>query len=124
MAAITFDTGALIALSRGEKRMRTVLLAAQERGTVITVPTVVVAEWWREDTKRCRLILTRTSVEPLSERIAKLAGEAIAAVPGSTAVDAIVMASAATRGDIVFTSDLHDLELLGARFPEVRLLRA
>lgn len=123
MAAITFDTGALIALSRGEKRMRTVLLAAQERRAVITVPTVVVAEFWREDTKHSRMILARTSVEPLSERIAKAAGAAIAAVPGSTTVDAIVMASAAQRGDLVFTSDFDDLDRLRRHFPEVRVLR-
>ena len=123
MAGITFDTGALIALSRGEKRMRTVLLAAQERRAVITIPTAVIAEWWREDTKRSRMILARTSVEPLSERVAKLAGAAIAAVPGSTPIDAVVMASAAQRGDVVLTSDFEDLERLRGHFPEVQILR-
>lgn len=124
MPALTFDTGALIALQRGDKRMRAVLLAAQERRTVITVPAAVVAEWWRAGTKRCRLILARVSVEPVDEHLAKAAGEALAAVPGATAVDAIVMASAAQRGDAVFTSDIGDLERLRARFPGVRLFRA
>ncbi|MEW6271990.1 MAG: hypothetical protein AB1689_22135 [Thermodesulfobacteriota bacterium] len=71
MAALTFDTGALIALSRGDKRMRAVLVAAQERRAVITVPAVVVAEWWRVDSRRSRLILERVDVEPVSERLAK-----------------------------------------------------
>jgi predicted nucleic acid-binding protein len=124
MDAITLDTGALIALSRGEKRMRTVLLAAQECRAVITVPTVVVAEWWRKDSKRDRLILARVTTEPLSERVARLAGEAMAAVPRSTVVDAIVMASAAQRGDAVFTSDVGDLERLRGYFPQVRVFRA
>ena len=124
MAALTFDTGALIALSRGDKRMRSVLVAAQERRAVITVPAVVVAEWWRAENKRSRLILTRISVEPVSERLAMIAGEALAAVPGATAIDAIVMASAAQRGDAVFTSDIEDLDRLRRHFPEVRLFRA
>jgi hypothetical protein len=55
---------------------------------------------------------------------AKLAGEALASVHGATAIDAIVMASAATRGDVVFTSDVDDLERLRAFFPRVRVLSA
>ena len=124
MAALTFDTGALIALSRGDKRMRAVLVAAQERRAVITVPAVVVAEWWRVDSSRSRLILERVDVEPVSERLAKIAGEALAAVPGAAAIDAIVMASAAQRGDAVLTSDIEDLDRLRRHFPDVRLIRA
>ena len=37
-------------------------------------------------------------------------------------VDAIVMASAASRGDLVYTSDVADLERLRAYFPTVRVL--
>lgn len=124
MASLTFDTGALIALSRGDKRMRAVLVAAQERRAVITVPAVVVAEWWRVDGRRSRLILERVDVEPVSERLARIAGEALAAVPRATAIDAIVMASAAQRGDAVFTSDVDDLDRLRRYFPGVRLIRA
>lgn len=124
MATLTFDTGVLIALSRGDKRMRAVLVAAHERRTVITVPAVVVAEWWRVDRRRSRLILERVDVEPVGERLAKIAGEALAPVPGATAIDAIVMASAAQRGDAVLTSDVEDLDRLRRHFPGVRLIRA
>jgi hypothetical protein len=41
----------------------------------------------------------------MTEALAKSAGEALAAVPGATVVDAIVMASAAARGGVVYTSD-------------------
>jgi hypothetical protein len=40
----------------------------------------------------------------------------------STAVDAIVMAFAASRGDVVFTGDPHDFERLRTFFPAVRVL--
>jgi hypothetical protein len=53
-----------------------------------------------------------------------IAGEALAAVPGATAIDAIVMASAAQRGDAVFTSDVEDLDRLRRHFPDVRVFRA
>ena len=69
-------------------------------------------------------ILDAVDVEPTSDLIARSAGEAIAALPGTTAVDAIVMASAAMRGDVVFTSDMPDLQRLQQHFPGVRLLRA
>lgn len=124
MLALTFDTGALIALERADKRMRVVLDTATIEHVPITVPAVVVAEWWRGPSRRRQDILEAIDVEPTTEYLARVAGEAMVAVPGTTVVDAIVMASAAQRGGIVYTSDLRDLERLRARFPSVRLLRA
>jgi hypothetical protein len=54
--------------------------------------------------------------------MARLAGEALAKVKNATAIDAFVMASAALRGDVVYTTDIEDLERLRAFFPGVRLL--
>lgn len=124
MTSITFDTGALIALERGNARMRVAVRTAQDRGALITVPAVVIAEWWREDSKRNRLILSSFIIEPTTERLARIAGEAMAEVPAASAIDAIVIASAAQRGDTVFTSDLEDLDPLRRCFPSVRVLRA
>jgi predicted nucleic acid-binding protein len=124
MLSLTLDTGALIALERGDKRMRTVLDTANSDRVQICVPAVVVAEWWRGATWRRQDILEAVDIEPTTERVARIAGEAIAALPGTTAVDAIVMASAAQRGGIVYTSDLPHLERLRAHFPAVRVLRA
>lgn len=55
----------------------------------------------------------------MDERLAESAGEALAAVKKSTAIDAIVMASAARRGDIVYTGDYEDLERLRSHFAAV-----
>jgi predicted nucleic acid-binding protein len=119
---LTFDTGALIALERRKLRMRQVLERAQERDQVITVPADVVAEWWRGPTDLRKAILDSVEVEPLTLRLAQIAGEAIGVVPGATLVDAIVVASAASRGDIIYSSDPHDLERLRRIFPSVRIL--
>jgi hypothetical protein len=122
VTGLTFDTGALIALERGRLRMRQVFERALEKDQSITVPADVVAEWWRGRTDVRDSILESVDVEPLTLPLAKLAGEALAAVRGATLVDAIVMASAASRGDIVYSSDLADLERLRRRFPAVRVL--
>jgi hypothetical protein len=45
-----------------------------------------------------------------------------AAVPDATAIDAIVMASAGRRGDVVYTSDFEDLVRLQVYFRSVRVL--
>ena len=121
---ITFDTGALIALERRDRRMWDVLDRATEKRVVITVPAPVLAEWWRVSSRRMDAILARCRIEDCTERMAKLTGEALAAVPGATMVDALVMVSASLRGDLVYTSDEDDLvRLRDARFPSTRVLR-
>lgn len=122
MTDLTFDTGALIALERRRQRMREVLELAVEREQRITVPSAVVGEWWRGRTDVRDTILDSVDVEPLTEDVAKRAGEALAAVKGATLVDAVVMASAVARGDVVYTSDVKDLQRLQRHFPNVRVL--
>jgi predicted nucleic acid-binding protein len=124
MNGLTFDTGALLALERNRQRIVEVRQAALRSGLRITVPTAVIAEWWRGRTDLREDIVASVRVEPLTDAIAKLAGEAIAGVKGATVIDAIVMASAALRGDLVYTSDVGDLEKLRAHFPSVRVLAA
>jgi predicted nucleic acid-binding protein len=117
---VTFDTGALIALERREARMRAVLAGAIQAGITVVVPTVVLGEWWRGRSDLRDDLVTSVAVEPLSESLAKRAGEALAVVRGATFVDAVVMASAASRGDVVYTSDRADLERLHTHFTAVR----
>jgi hypothetical protein len=104
--------------------MRQVLELAQRRYQKITVPVDVVGEWWRGYSDVRDAILDSVDVEPLTLRLARIAGEALAAVPGATLVDAIVVASAASRGDVIYTSDVDDLEKLRRVFPGVRIFAA
>jgi predicted nucleic acid-binding protein len=110
------DTGALIVLERADKRMRARLLNAREDGQIVTVPAVVLGEWWRGGTALQRNILNALEVEPTWEHLCRLAGEAIAVSAGATVVDTIVMASAAQRNDLVYTSDFDDLDRLHTHF--------
>lgn len=124
MEGLTFDTGALIALERRRQRMAEIFIRAKQRGTRITIPAVVVAEWWRKRSDAVEAIFRACDLEPMDIALARRAGEAIAAVPNAQTIDAVVMASAAHRGDIVYTSDVSDLERLRRHFPAVRVLAA
>ena len=122
MTGLTLDTGALLALERRRQRMAKVYRTAVEDGLPVTVPSAVLTEWWRGRTEARETILRGVRIESIDGELAKLAGEAIAVVDGATAVDAIVMASAARRGDVVYTSDFEDLGRLRLFFPTVTVL--
>lgn len=120
----TFDTGMLIALERRKQRAWEIYRRLCERKAPVTIPTPVLGEWWRGRTDLRDAICLSAYLEPLSDTIARLAGDALASVPGVGTIDAFVMASASLRGDIVFTSDASDLEKLRRFFPGVRVLCA
>lgn len=100
-----------------------VYTTAQRAGVRITVPTVVLAEWWRAGRgKRVReRVVASVHVEDLTKRIAMLAGEALGVVVGTKpdqgTIDGIVMTSAWLRGDALYTTDVGDMGLLKARVP-------
>jgi predicted nucleic acid-binding protein len=122
MCGLTFDTGALIGLGRRHQRIARVYRAAVSDGLPVTVPAIVIAEWWRGRSDARELVLRGVRVEATTSVLARVAGEALAAVPGATVVDAVVMASAAQRGDIVYTANVSDLQRLQTFFPAVTLL--
>jgi hypothetical protein len=75
--------------------------------------------------------LVRVPIGDEDTKIACLAGEALAklrsrsaddACPSRHLVDAVVMACAASNGDVVYTSDVEDLMGLQAFFRGVRIL--
>jgi predicted nucleic acid-binding protein len=122
MIGVTFDTGALIALESRKQRIRGILERALAKQQRITVPADVIAEWWRGRTDLREHILASVDVEPLTDELARVVGQALGLVRGATLVDTVVMASAATRGDVVYTSDIDDLSRLSGYVPGVRVL--
>jgi predicted nucleic acid-binding protein len=119
--AITFDTGALIALERRKERAMTVYTHARDRGLVVAAPNVTLAEWWRGRTDRREAVLRGVLVEQASDEVMKLAGMALGKVRRATTIDAIVAAFAVQRTGIVYTSDVGDFEGLQAFFPALRV---
>ena len=119
--AITFDTGALIALERRKERAMRVYTHARDRGLVVATPNVTLAEWWRGRTDRRELVLRGLLVEAVSDDVMKLAGVAVGKVHAATTVDAIVAAFAVQRTGIVYTGDVADFEALRGFFPALRV---
>jgi predicted nucleic acid-binding protein len=121
---LTLDTGALIALERRDRRMLAVLTAAQQDDLTVTVPAPVFVEWFRGKPKRVNAVVDAVTIEPLTAWLARIAGDALVGLPECVSVvDAVVMASAAQRGDYVYTSDIPDLQSLQGVFPAVRLFK-
>ena len=119
----TFDTGMLVALERRKHRATEAFRAIIRRGYLPVVPAVVYAEWWRGRSDVREEILAAVIVEDVPPVLCRAAGEALAAVRGSSLADAVVMASAALRGGgVVYTGDLDDLRRLQRHFPTVLLL--
>lgn len=125
MAGLTLDSGALIGYERNNRSVVAQIKAALQMGVDVTVPAVVLAEVWRGGPRAARLaqILSSCVVADADESQARVAGEAIARVPGAGTIDALVMASAATRGDTVLTGDFQDLSSLRAAFAAVNVVR-
>ncbi len=118
-----FDTGMLIAVERRKRRATDAFRNIVRRRFLPTVPAAVYVEWWRGRTDVREAILAAVIVEDMPPILCRAAGEALAAVRGSSLVDAVVMASAALRGGgVVYTGDLDHLGRLQGHFPNVLLL--
>ncbi len=113
---VTYDTGALVAADRGERRMwarhRALLLARE----VPTVPAPVVAQGWRGGSRQALLarLLKGCDVEALTDPQARVVGRLAAAAGTRDVVDACVVEGALRRHDLVVTSDPGDLAAVAA----------
>lgn len=107
--SITYDSGALIAADRNQRRVWSVHAEALARGQRPVVPSVVLAQAWRGGPQAGLSRLLRGCViEPLDEAGSRAAGAACAAAGVSDIVDAVVVVGALGRGDVVLTSDPRD----------------
>jgi predicted nucleic acid-binding protein len=113
VAGITLDTGALIAVERGERAFGAYLRLAQRGSKTLVVPSAVLAQAWR-GSRNARLgqFLNVVFVEPLTESLARMAGELLSRSATADIVDAMVVLTAAMRGDELVTSDMDDISRL------------
>jgi hypothetical protein len=121
---LTYDTGALIAGERGDRRLWALHRRSLERGHAPTVPAGVLGQGWRGGPQaQMSRLLAGCRVEDLDEARARSAGAACAAASTSDVVDASVVVGAAARSDLIVTSHVGDLAVLRSRLGvEVELL--
>ncbi|MBO0809617.1 MAG: twitching motility protein PilT [Actinobacteria bacterium] len=113
---ITYDTGALIAADKGERRMWARHRALLVRREVPTVPAAVVAQSWRGTGRQALLarLLAGCFVEPLDDGQARSAGALATRAATTDVVDACVVEGALRRRDLVVSSDEGDLRSIAA----------
>jgi predicted nucleic acid-binding protein len=120
---LILDSGAVIALARGDQRARAFLARALELRTPVEVPVVVVAETVRggpRDAPVNRVLKAVGSVPEAREVHGRTAGRLLAAAHSAHTVDALVVAHAVEAGGAhILTGDREDLERLAAPHPEV-----
>ncbi len=113
---VTYDTGALVAADRRERRAwarHRALLAAR---SVPTVPAPVVAQAWRGGSRQALLaqLLRGCDVEALDDHLARAVGPLAAKARTTDVVTACVAEGALRRHDVVITSDPDDLRAIAA----------
>jgi hypothetical protein len=113
---VTYDTGALIAADRGERRLWARHRALLTRREVPTVPAPVVAQSWRGGARQALLarLLGGCAVETLDDAQARSVGSLAARAVTRDIVDACVVEGAIRRQDLVVTSDEGDLLAIAA----------
>ena len=115
-AGVVLDTGALIALERGDKRMIALLPRALHQGRALRVPAGVVGQAWRNG--RVQVILARflrseeVEIVPLDDQLARSCGELCGAATASDVIDASVVIIARERQHLIVTSDPGDIRRL------------
>ena len=110
---VTLDTGALIALESGSRRMAVLVEEALASGSEVVIPAGVVAQAWRGGAAQARIArLLRASVTlvvALDQRQALRIGARCAATGVTDVIDISVALCARVRGHAVVTSDPGDI---------------
>jgi predicted nucleic acid-binding protein len=110
---LTLDTGALIALERGDERVRALLRRATDHGLGIAVAAGVIAQAWRGRPRQARVARLlgdpRVDLLALDDLVARAVGLLCARTGQADVVDVHVVLVAKQRGDTVVTSDPDDL---------------
>lgn len=111
---LVLDTGALIALERGDRAMWRRLKGALDSGDVPITHGGVVGQAWRGKGRRAALLahaLAGLDVRAVDEALGRRAGALLARVRRQDVIDAALVLLA-SDGDVVVTSDASDLDAL------------
>jgi hypothetical protein len=124
VAGVTYDTGALIACERNDRRMWALHVGFIAEEVVPVVPAPVLAEAWRGRPRQASLarMLEGCDVEPMSHDQARQVGELAGRAGHDDIVDVAVVEGALRRGgDAVVTSNESDIRKIAG--PDAKRLR-
>lgn len=116
MPGVTYDTGALVAAERNNRRMWALHAGFLAEEVAPLVPAPVLAEAWRGGSRQASLsrLLAMCDVETMSEEQARRVGVLAAKAAHVDVVDVTVVEGAARRGDAVVTSNEGDIRSIAS----------
>lgn len=124
VVGLTLDTGALLALERGDDRARALLRRVIEQGMTLAVPAGVVAQAWRGGPRQARvarlLADPAVRVPSLDETTARAVGLLCGRSGRPDIVDGHVSLHARDERHAVVTSDPEDIHAID---PGLRVIR-
>ena len=116
LGQLVLDSGAILALSRGDPRAREILARASSRGLLVVIPTAVLAQVHRPGGRNAavnRVLNAVGAFPPLTAEVAREAGALLGRTDTTDVVDAVVAAEAlARRPSTILTSDPSELSVL------------
>jgi hypothetical protein len=125
VAGVTYDTGALIAGERNDRRMWALHMAFIAEEVIPVVPAPVLAEAWRGGPRQASLarMMAGCEVEPMSADQARRVGELAGRANHDDIVDIAVVEGAVRRDDdvIVTSNESHLRKIADAARPLIRI---
>jgi predicted nucleic acid-binding protein len=119
------DAGALVAQERGDVRVAALFKIAAARRIEMVLPSVVLAQVWRNGTRQVQLARTLSNPgvteAPLHHEAAKRVGELLRESATADVADAHVAVLAGRLGAAVITSDQGDIAKLDPALPIVKV---
>jgi predicted nucleic acid-binding protein len=121
VSRIVLDAGALIALERNDRALWAALKLAALQSSDVLVPSAALAQVWRGSATQARLATALDHcVIAAFDAIAREVGELCGRAGTADICDAQVAIVAATKGDVLYTSDPADMRRLLAACRAVR----
>ena len=108
MSGVTYDTSALVAAERNNRRMWALHAGYLAEEVLPTVPAPVLAEAWRGGSRQASLsrLLRMCDTEPMNEDLARNVGVLVGQSDHDDIVNVSVVEGALRRGDAVVTSNV------------------
>jgi predicted nucleic acid-binding protein len=118
VTGIVLDAGALIAIDRGDRKIKTILKTVTKQKLPVVVPANVLIQAWRDGAKQALLAKFLkedwVTVTPVTDELARLSGVLLGKSSKRDAIDASVVATAVQLGiKQIITSDPEDIAKLG-----------
>jgi hypothetical protein len=116
VGGITYDTGALVAAERNDRKMWQLHAGFLKAGVAPVVPAPVLAQAWRGGAGQASMarLLRACHIEPMSEQQATDIGVLAGRSGHDDIVDVAVVEGAIRRGDGVVTSDAGHIRKVAA----------